>query len=50
MNIFILQEIAKSTTGEVSKGVIPFCIIMCLFLLIVLVFPPLVLWLPGLMK
>jgi C4-dicarboxylate transporter, DctM subunit len=50
VNIFILQEIAKSTTGEVSKGVIPFCIIMCLFLLIVLVFPPLVLWLPGLMK
>jgi C4-dicarboxylate transporter DctM subunit len=50
VNIFILQEIARATTGEVSRGVIPFCIIMLVFLLVILLCPPLTLWLPGLMK
>lgn len=47
MNLFVLQSIGKSTTEEVSKGVIPFCLIMCLFLVVMCLFPWLATWLPG---
>lgn len=48
MNLFILQSIGKATTGEVSKGVLPFLAIMGLFLILIVCFPSLSTWLPGL--
>ena len=48
INIFILQEIAKSNAAEVSRGVIPFLIVMGVFLLILCLFPSLTTWLPVL--
>jgi C4-dicarboxylate transporter, DctM subunit len=48
INLFILQEIGKATAAEVSRGVIPFLIIMGLFLLLLCVFPSLTTWLPTL--
>lgn len=47
LNLFVIQSIGKATTAEVSKGVIPFLLILGLFLLIVSVFPGLATWLPS---
>jgi C4-dicarboxylate transporter DctM subunit len=49
INLFILQEIGKATAAEVSRGVIPFLVIMGLFLLILCLFPSLTTWLPALL-
>jgi C4-dicarboxylate transporter DctM subunit len=46
INLFILQETGKATAAEVSKGVIPFLVIMSIFLLVLCIFPPLTTWLP----
>ncbi len=48
INLFILQEIGKATAAEVSRGVVPFLIIMGVFLLILCIFPSLTTWLPTL--
>jgi C4-dicarboxylate transporter, DctM subunit len=50
MNLFVLQEMSKGTTAEVSKAVLPFLAVMGVFLLIVMLFPPLTLWLPSMVK
>jgi C4-dicarboxylate transporter, DctM subunit len=49
LNLFILQNLAKSTAQEVTRGVIPFLIIMGLFLLLISLVPSLTTWLPALM-
>jgi len=38
------------TTGQLYKGIIPFIIIQVLFLALLIIFPEIVGWLPGLMK
>jgi C4-dicarboxylate transporter, DctM subunit len=48
INLFILQEIGKASAAEVSKGVIPFLIIIGVFLLFLCIFPALTTWLPTL--
>jgi C4-dicarboxylate transporter DctM subunit len=50
LNLFILQNLAKATAAEVSRGVIPFIAIMALFLVLVCFFPTLATWLPAMMK
>ncbi|MGE7841596.1 TRAP transporter large permease [Lysinibacillus sp. NPDC093712] len=50
LNLFVVSGIAKEKLGEVVKGVIPFIIIMIVFLAIVVVLPQLSLWLPEQMK
>jgi len=47
INLFILQEIGKATAAEVSWGVVPFLIIMGVFLLLLCIFPQLAMWLPA---
>jgi C4-dicarboxylate transporter DctM subunit len=49
INLFILQEIGKASAAEVSWGVVPFLVIMALFLLLLCVFPALTTWLPALL-
>jgi C4-dicarboxylate transporter DctM subunit len=49
INLFILQEIGKASAAEVSWGVVPFLVIMALFLLLLCVFPELTTWLPALL-
>jgi C4-dicarboxylate transporter DctM subunit len=46
INLFVLQEIGKASAAEVSRGVIPFLLIMGVFLFILCVFPSLTTWLP----
>ena len=50
LNLFILQDLAKATAAEVSWGVIPFLIIIGLFLILMSAVPDLVLWLPAALK
>ncbi|MEK4426731.1 TRAP transporter large permease subunit [Solibacillus sp. FSL K6-1523] len=49
LNLFVVSGIAKEKLGEVVKGVIPFIIIMVLFLFVVIFMPQLSLWLPEIM-
>jgi C4-dicarboxylate transporter, DctM subunit len=48
LNLFILQTMAKSTAAEVSWGVVPFLIIMAIFLALISLVPSLATWLPTL--
>lgn len=50
LNLFVVSGIAKEKLGEVVKGVIPFIILMIVFLAIVVILPQLSLWLPEQMK
>ncbi|MER2192710.1 MAG: TRAP transporter large permease subunit [Solibacillus sp.] len=50
LNLFVVSGIAKEKLGEVVKGVIPFIVIMILFLVVVVLVPQLSLWLPDIMK
>ncbi len=49
LNLFILQDLAKSTTREVSVGVLPFLVIIALFLALISLVPALTTWLPSVM-
>jgi C4-dicarboxylate transporter, DctM subunit len=50
INLFILQEVGKSTAAEVSRGVIPFLVLMTIFLALISLFPGLTSWLPAVLK
>lgn len=50
INLFILQEIGKATAAEVSRGVIPFLVLMGLFLALISCFPGLTTWLPAMTR
>ncbi len=50
LNLFVVSGIAKEKLGEVVKGVIPFIVLMIIFLAIVVLIPQLSLWLPEHMK
>jgi len=43
-----LQDLAKSTASEVSRGVVPYLVIIALFLILISLFPSLTDWLPAL--
>ncbi|QDP99831.1 TRAP transporter large permease subunit [Lysinibacillus fusiformis] len=50
LNLFVVSGIAKEKLGEVVRGVIPFIVLMIVFLAIVVLLPQLSLWLPEQMK
>jgi C4-dicarboxylate transporter DctM subunit len=50
LNLFILQNLARATAAEVSRGVIPYIVLMALFLVLICFFPDLATWLPAMMK
>ena len=50
MNLFVLQQMSGGTSTEVWKAVMPYLAIMAVFLAIVLLWPPLTLWLPSVVK
>jgi len=47
LNLFILQDLAKSTASEVSRGVIPYLVIIAVFLALISLVPDLTNWLPA---
>ncbi len=46
LNLFVLQNLAKSNAGEVTRAVIPFLVIIGLFLVFISSVPILTTWLP----
>jgi len=46
LNLFVIQAIAKTPLGVISKGVFPFIVLMLLTVVLIFLFPQLVLWLP----
>ena len=50
MNLFVLQQMTGGTSTEVWKSVMPYLAIMVAFLAIVLLWSPLTLWLPSVVK
>ncbi|MFY3791842.1 TRAP transporter large permease [Ureibacillus sp. MALMAid1270] len=48
LNLFVVSGIAKEKLGVAVRGVIPFIVLMILYLVIVILFPQLSLWLPSL--
>jgi len=49
LNLFVLQNLAKSNAAEVSRAVIPFLVIIGLFLVLISSFPGLTTWLPQML-
>jgi TRAP-type C4-dicarboxylate transport system permease large subunit len=51
MNLFVLKGVCPPdiTLGDIYRGIIPFVIINIFGLALVMIFPPLATWLPGLM-
>jgi TRAP-type C4-dicarboxylate transport system permease large subunit len=51
MNLFVLKTLLPQVpTGTVFRGVMPFMIADCVRLAILIAFPIISLWLPGMMK
>jgi C4-dicarboxylate transporter, DctM subunit len=50
MNLFVLQEMSKGTSAEVSRAVLPFLGVMLVFILLIIFFPALATWLPSVLQ
>jgi TRAP-type C4-dicarboxylate transport system permease large subunit len=52
MNLFVMREVATpgTTMADIWKAGVPFCLIDLLSMALFIAFPPLVLWLPSMMK
>ncbi|MFB3816664.1 MAG: TRAP transporter large permease [Candidatus Methylomirabilales bacterium] len=51
MNLYVINGLSKDIhMSEVIRGVTPFIILMAMFLLFTMLFPPLSTWLPAMMK
>lgn len=49
INFFLARNTFNVPTGELLKGIVPFFVVLLLFLVIIAAFPQLSLWLPSLM-
>ena len=49
INLFLVRNTFDIETGELLKGILPFLAVLVLFLIIMVLFPPLSLWLPNMM-
>jgi len=47
LNLFVVQGISRSSYGTIIAGTIPFVGIMIAFMVVLMVFPKIVLWLPS---
>ena len=52
LNLYIMKAVAppEITMGSIIKGAVPFMILDVVALILVIVFPQLILWLPGTMN
>jgi len=49
INFFLVRNVFNIASGELFWGVLPYLVMLVIFLFVVLAFPPISLWLPGLM-
>jgi len=47
LNLFVIQAIAKTPLGVISRGVLPFIALMMLMVVLIFFFPGIVTWLPS---
>jgi len=47
LNLFVIQAIAKTPLGVISRGVLPFIALMMLMVVLIYYFPAIVTWLPS---
>jgi len=50
MNLFVASSVAKAPLGDVFMGSLPYWLVIIGVLLLTMLFPPLALWLPSLVK
>jgi C4-dicarboxylate transporter DctM subunit len=50
LDLYLMRNTFGIPTGELIRGVIPFVIVLLFFLALLVAFPQLILWLPGMMK
>ncbi|MDR2825510.1 MAG: TRAP transporter large permease subunit, partial [Deltaproteobacteria bacterium] len=48
-NLFLVTGLAERSIGFISRAVLPFIAIMCVFILLIAIFPQIVLVLPSMM-
>jgi C4-dicarboxylate transporter, DctM subunit len=46
LNLYVIQSVARSSLGDVSRGVLPFLGLMLLIVVIMYIWPELVLYIP----
>ena len=46
-NLFVLQGLTGQSISKIVHAVLPFFLLMCLAVLIIILYPPLTLWLPN---
>lgn len=46
LNLFVIQAIANTPLGVISKGVLPFIVLMLLTVVLIFIFPAIAIWLP----
>ena len=46
LNLYVIQSVAKTTLGEVSRGVVPFLVLMLLTVALLYIFPDIALYIP----
>ena len=49
INLFLVRNTFDIQTNELLKGILPFLVVLILFLLLMVAFPQLSLWLPNMM-
>jgi len=49
LNLFVSKQMFNLNTGELIRGVLPFLVLLFLFLILLVLVPDLALWLPSLM-
>jgi C4-dicarboxylate transporter DctM subunit len=50
LNLYLMSGTFRTPVAEVIRGVVPFLVVLLLFLIILIIFPDLSLWLPGMMR
>lgn len=48
-NLFVIQGLSGDPVGRVALAALPFFLLMCLGVVLLALFPPIALWLPGLL-
>jgi tripartite ATP-independent transporter DctM subunit len=46
-NLFVIQGLTGDSIGKITRGALPFFLIMAAFVLLIAIFPDIVTWLPG---
>ena len=49
-NLFVIQQMTGDTQTRVALASLPFCMLLCVFVVLMTVFPELIAWLPKTMK